>query len=545
MRRDETDQVLAASRLTGRGGRVSFVGAGPGHPDLLTLAAVRAIAQADAILVDDDALRELISAPQEAHRPDALVVSLADLPDPQDRARTVAGAMGDGRSVVRLVAGDPFLDGGIAGEAAACGGLGLRFEVVPGVSALTAVPEYAGIALDDASGIHFVSAICEPLSPERARAAIVADTIVLSTRAGDVADCARVLVDAGRAASDSCVITWHGGSRQQRTESSMLSRLTQVVARHNPNPDEHVHIMIGHATQPDRRANLDWYETKPLFGWDVLVPRTKDDLSAVVQRLDSYGSHCCPVPTISVEPPRNPQQLERAIRGLVEGRHAWVVFTSSNAVRAVREKLAELGLDARALSGLKVAAVCGTTAAALRAWGIEPDLVPAGDHTTQGLAAAFPERDLDLDPVNGVFVPRAELATEALAAALTELGWQVEEATAYRTVRAAPPPAEIREAIKRGRFDAVVFTSSATVRNLVGIAGKPHSRSIIAAIGPATAAACEENGLRVDVIAASPAPLELADALARFAAERRSRLLGAGATVTKPSQRTHGSRRRS
>jgi uroporphyrinogen III methyltransferase/synthase len=102
----------------------------------------------------------------------------------------------------------------------------------------------------------------------------------------------------------------------------------------------------------------------------------------------------------------------------------------------------------------------------------------------------------------------------------------------------------VREAIKTGKFDAVVFTSSSTVRNLVGIAGKPHSSTIIAVIGPATARTCEEHGLRVDVIAAKPSVVDLADALASFAAQRRDAFTEAGEPVLKPSQRRPGTRRK-
>src|SRR5690606_29168181 len=106
-------------------------------------------------------------------------------------------------------------------------------------------------------------------------------------------------------------------------------------------------------------------------------------------------------------------------------------------------------------------------------------------------------------------------------AGLVELGWEVDDVTAYRTVRAAPPPAPTREAIKTGKFDAVMFTSSSTVRNLVGIAGKPHATTIIACIGPATAKTAEEHGLRVDVLAEKPSVEVLADALAEFGERRR------------------------
>jgi uroporphyrinogen III methyltransferase/synthase len=131
-----------------------------------------------------------------------------------------------------------------------------------------------------------------------------------------------------------------------------------------------------------------------------------------------------------------------------------------------------------------------------------------------------------------------------LVAGLIELGWEVDDVTAYRTVRAAPPPAPVREAIKGGKFDAVLFTSSSTVRNLVGIAGKPHPSTIIACIGPATAKTAEEHGLRVDVLAEKPAVDVLIDALAEFGAARRLSFLDAGEPVLRPSQRRPTARRK-
>jgi uroporphyrinogen III methyltransferase/synthase len=131
-----------------------------------------------------------------------------------------------------------------------------------------------------------------------------------------------------------------------------------------------------------------------------------------------------------------------------------------------------------------------------------------------------------------------------LVAGLIELGWEVDDVTAYRTVRAAPPPAPTREAIKGGKFDAVLFTSSSTVRNLVGIAGKPHPSTIIACIGPATAKTAEEHGLRVDVLAEKPAVDILIDALAEGGAARRLSFLEAGEAVLRPSQRRPTARRK-
>ena len=108
-------------------------------------------------------------------------------------------------------------------------------------------------------------------------------------------------------------------------------------------------------------------------------------------------------------------------------------------------------------------------------FGVKPDLVPSGEQSAAGLLEDWPPYDPVFDPIDRVFLPRADIATETLVAGLVELGWEVDDVTAYRTVRASPPPADTREAIKGGGFDAVLFTSSSTVRNLVGIAGKPHN----------------------------------------------------------------------
>ena len=524
-----------------------FVGSGPGDPDLLTLGAIAALADANAVILDTEEQREVLAHPAINVPADAEVMTLGvseagrEL-TPAARAKIVLKHAAAGLRVVRLVSGDPFLDHAVADEAAACVSGGIDFEVVPGVSSLTAVPEYAGIDLNHGGGVHFASVTDGRFTKSATGQWGTASTVVVSTFVSMVPDLVGAALAAGRPGDDHVLVTFHGGSTEQISLPSTLAVLAETVRSAKVPATDPVHVIMGQAVA--QRGLLCWYETKPLFGWRVLVPRTKDQAAPMVARLRSYGAHSEEVPTISVEPPRSPLQMDKAIRGLVEGRYEWVAFTSVNAVRAVREKFEEYGLDARAFSGLKVAAVGDVTAKALQAWGIDADLVPEHEQSAAGLAAEWPPYDEVLDPINRVFLPRADIATETLTAGLVELGWEVEDVTAYRTVRAAPPAAAVREAIKTGKFDAVVFTSSSTVRNLVGIAGKPHPSTIIAAIGPATAKTCEEHGLRVDVISAKPSVVELADALASFAAGRRDSMLADGEVVVKPSQRRSGTRRR-
>src|SRR5664279_4132760 len=291
--------------------------------------------------------------------------------------------------------------------------------------------------------------------------------------------------------------------------------------------------------RPARGSSSSWQSPARTWsvGWRVLVPRTKEQAGSLSSRLRGYGSVPEEVPTISVEPPRNPQQMDKAIRGLVEGRYEWIAFTSVNAVKAVREKFDEYGLDARAFSGLKIAAVGDKTEAAIAAWGLRADLVPTGEQSARGLLDDWPPYDNVLDPINRVFLPRADIATDALVAGLIELGWEVDDVTAYRTVRAAPPPAEVREAIKTGRFDAVLFTSSSTVRNLIGIAGKPHAVTVVGAIGNATAQTAREHGLAVPVVAPQATAVALVDALADYGEQLAREAASAGKPLRRPSER--------
>jgi uroporphyrinogen III methyltransferase/synthase len=524
----------ASQPLGASAGRVAFVGAGPGDEGLVTLRAAALLAEASLVVGHPDVVdrvRRLIG-------PDAEVTDTQAL---AEDPKLLVKAAKAGRLAVRLYAGDPLLFCHAAGDAQPCIKAGIGIEIVPGVPSATAVPAYAGIPLtSDGQGDLRVIHISEVSQVTAGPGSLV----VLGAEAG-LADLGKMLVAAGWKESTPLAITWNGTTTQQQTVLTTLGSVPADLKAAGispltlPGPAIAV-VGEGIAAQPA----LSWFETKPLFGWRVLVPRTKEQAGSVSDRLREYGAVPEQVPTIAVEPPRTPQQMDRAVKGLVTGRYQWIGFTSVNAVRAVREKFEEYGLDARAFAGVKVAAVGEQTAAALRAFGIMPDLVPDGEQSAEGLADVWPAYDDVLDPINRVLLPRADIATEALLARLTSLGWEAEDVTAYRTVRAAPPPAPIREAIKGGGFDAVLFTSSSTVRNLIGIAGKPHAVTVIAVIGPQTARTAAEFGLRVDVMAPTPSVTALVDAVAEYGAGLRDAAREAGEVLRKPSERRRGARRR-
>jgi len=508
----------------GHTGRVIYIGAPFGNAELLTIGGIRALGEADVVVLDNPSLASLLDLPELA-LPEHRLMILDDHDATEARAALVDREASLGRTVVRLVACDPMTNPAVGHEAHLVAALGTPIDIVPAVSALTSVPTYVGLDLaeDTPDYRHFTPGEKLPTS----------GSLVLGTKVTDLAAVGEAALEAGRPATASAVVTFGLGTSRQHTRQVHVKDLMTRALAQGRMPTSPVAVVLGPLA--DRDEALNTYESKPLFGWQVLVPRTAKATDEIDRHLRRHGANSYAVPTITVELPRNPLAMDKAIHGLVDGRYRWIVFTSGNAVRAVLEKLEEYGLDARAFSGLHIAAMSNLTAGVLSEWGIIADLVPQTE-TGAGLIAEFPAFEHDFDIINRVFVPRADVALDAMIDGLAKLGWEAEEVTAYRAVRAAPPPVETRDAIKTGLFDAVVFTSSSTVRNLVGIAGKPPRQTIIAAIGPATAATCEEQGLHVDVMSSSPEPLALVDALAQFAVERRADLVAHGRTVCRPSE---------
>jgi uroporphyrinogen III methyltransferase/synthase len=483
-------EQVEATKPSAPVGYVSFVGSGPGDPELLTVRAVELLRQAEVVVTEVpshvDLVRTLLGLPaprlvvdedgNQVEESPASGPTFVDGGFGQDgqplthaaRAKVVVKQAKSGKRVVRLMAGDPFVYASGPEEAQACVKACIGFEIVPGVSSVTAVPAYAGIPLTTKNNREVAVVTCGEARVDWTQ---YADnrTLVLLSAVGSIAEIAKALVAAGRPAETPVSMTRVGTTTEQATVVSTLERIAADARAARMTPP--AITVVGDVV--DMRGTLSWFETKPLFGWRVLVPRTKEQAGSLSARLRGYGSVPEEVPTISVEPPRNPQQMDKAIRGLVEGRYEWIAFTSVNAVKAVREKFDEYGLDARAFSGLKIAAVGEKTAAAIADWGLRADLVPSGEQSAAGLLEDWPPYDDVLDPINRVFLPRADIATETLVAGLVGLGWEVDDVTAYRTVRATPPPAPTR---RRSRPASSTRSCSRRPRRCATLSASPASR---------------------------------------------------------------------
>ncbi len=485
-------------------GIVYLVGAGPGDPGLLTLRGRAVLASADVVVYD--ALlspRLLRHAPADAER--VYVGKRSDrhtLPQDEINALLVARARA-GQTVVRLKGGDPFVFGRGGEEAVALADAGVRFEVVPGVTAGVAALAYAGIPAthrDHASALGLVTGHAaadkadDPLDwPALAR---WPGTLVFFMGVANLPRICASLIDAGMdAGTPAAAVRW-GTTPRQTTVAGTLATLPDRAAEAGLKPP--AVIVVGGVV--GLRDRLAWFETRPLLGRRILVTRARAQASRLVEALEALGAEAVEAPAIRIEPPEDRAPLLAAARDAAS--YDWIVFTSVNGVDAFFAALAEAGGDARALAGVRLATIGPATTERLASHGLRADLQPAtytGAAVAEALTAAAA-----LDGA-AVLLPRADIAPPDLADALAAAGARVTEVAAYRTVPDAAGAEAAAGDLRERRADWITFTSSSTVRNLVEAVGAETVRASgarLASIGPTTSATLREVGLAPTVEAA-------------------------------------------
>jgi len=493
-------------------GVVWLVGAGPGDPGLLTLRAREVLERAEVVVCDalvPDAVLSHVPAGAEIHhlgkrgdsreeegqRPSGEVqAEIEDLL--VRRAR-------EGKRVVRLKGGDPFVFGRGGEEALRLAAEGIPFEVVPGVTAATAAAAYAGISLthrDLSSSVVLATGHEDPAKKSSLdwAALAAAETVAVYMGVRNLEEIAKGLLKRKPPSTPAALIAW-GTTGRQRTLSATLGKIAEEARAAGIGPP--AILVIGEVVA--LREKLRWFdrpEHRPLLGKRVLVTRARAGAGELSGRLFALGADCCELPVIRFAPPENPDDLKRAAERAAT--FAWILFTSGRGVEAFFAALTEAGLDARALGPAKVAAVGPGTARALDEHAIRPDLVPEKSLTSE-LAAELVRRG----EAGGkrFLLPRAEEAGRELPETLHAAGASVEEVVAYRTLSAAPLAAEELKNILAESFDYVTATSGSTVRGLLAVLGADGVKRLCSAgarlvsIGPVTSAQARKAGLAVAV----------------------------------------------
>jgi uroporphyrinogen III methyltransferase / synthase len=416
---------------------------------------------------------------------------LASVPQDEIAARLVRAAL-EGKSVVRLKGGDPFIFGRGAEEGEALHAAGVEFEVVPGISAGSAVPAYAGIPVthrEEASAVAFLTGHEDPSKLETALdwAALAAfpGTLVLYMGVKRLADNARALIAAGRDPEQPAAVIEHGTLVEQRTVTATLATIAATAERHRIGAP--ALIVIGSVVA--RREQLAWLERRALHGRTVIVSRARAQASSLAASLAELGAAVIELPLIRIEPRIDSDQVRAALASI--GEYAVLCLTSPNGVRQLFAALRAGGLDARALSAATIAALGPGTARALAEQGIAADLVPerfVAESLIESLAAVEVEG-------RRVLFAAAAGARGALPAALRQRGAEVDVISLYETVREDPDP----EALEAARgADYATFTSASTVDGFLAAFGEdPPARARLISIGPITSEALHSAGLEV------------------------------------------------
>ncbi|MBI4187461.1 MAG: uroporphyrinogen-III C-methyltransferase [Chloroflexi bacterium] len=483
-------------------GKVYLVGAGPGDPGLISQKGLECLAQADVIIYDRLVYDRLL----EWARPGAEKIYVGKAAgehasEQDDINRLLAATAKQGKTIVRLKGGDPFVLGRGGEEAETLADEGIPFEIVPGVSSAVAVPAYAGIPLTHrrlASSFAVITGHEDPGKEESniawEKLATGVDTLVFLMGMRNLPEIAEKLLAHGRPASTPVAVISHGTTPEQETVIGTLADIVAEVERRHLAPP--AVIVVGEVVR--LRDKLRWFDNRPLFGKRILVTRARHQASALSKLLRQRGALPIELPTIDIEPIADAADLDRALSDLKH--YQWIVFTSANGVDAFFQRLRHLNRDSRALSNAKVAAIGPATAAALAENGITPDYMPEV-HTSRGLVDGLRNRNI---AGQRFLLPRADIAAKELTKGLVRLGADVHDIAAYRTVPAGKAAAQARQALLSRGIDVITFTSSSTVSGLLAALGDGReaiNRAGIVCIGPITAEAAVRAGLKVDIVA--------------------------------------------
>jgi uroporphyrinogen III methyltransferase/synthase len=507
-------------------GFVSLLGAGPGDPELITARALRRLGEADVILYDAlvhaDLLlharagAELVFVGKRAGRASERQTAINE--------RLISEALA-GKHVVRLKGGDPYLFGRGSEEAEALARQGIRFEVVPGVPSPMAASAYTGISLTHrnlASSVAYVTATESPDKDKSAhdwpKLATATQTIVFFMGLRHLDALMTLLMDNGRDPHCPAAVVASASLPAQRTVVGTVATIAKVAAEAALSMP--ALTIVGSVV--GLHDHLRWFDVLPLFGKRVLVTRPEGQSDKMARALRDAGADPIEAPTVRVVPPRDPALFTHHVENL--GEYDWVIFTSVNGVQALFSELRRQGRDSRALGRAKIAAIGPATAAALELHGIVPDEVP-DEYRGEAVAEVLLRNEGQVAGKR-IFLPRAEVAREALPDALRARGAHIDVVPAYRTEPARPEDfARIRQRLVERTIDIVTFTSSSTVTRLVeGLGSEANDllgRVQLAAIGPITADTLAALRLPAQVIATEYTATGLVAALVAHFATRR------------------------
>src|SRR5882762_9093634 len=474
-------------------GIVYLVGAGPGDAGLLTLRGAELLSRAEVVVYDALVNPELLRlAPKSAE----IIyggkrAKQHAIPQDQLNQLLIAKAR-EGKTVVRLKGGDPYVFGRGGEEAEQLADARVPFEVVPGVSSFVAVPNYAGVPLthrDFCSRLTLITGHEDPAKEASTinwvQVAKTPGTQVIMMGTDRIGQIAKTLVAHGmEAATPVAMVRWGTTGHQQSIEGT-LATIAEVAEKEKIGPP--TVAVIGEVVK--LRNKLNWFERRALFGQRIVVTRTREQASQLSRQLLEHGAEVLEVPTIKIEPPTHRDEIVDALLEL--NAYDWLVFTSPNGVTTFFEYFFKRFHDMRDIGGARIAAVGPATANKLKELHLQVDLMPE-----EALAANIAEAFTEFETIENlkICLLRAEVANPELPKALEALGAIVDDVACYKTVPETEDVTGAGARLQESGADWITFTSGSTVEQFhvrfdLPALAKKFPKMKLASIGPETSKA--------------------------------------------------------
>jgi uroporphyrinogen III methyltransferase/synthase len=492
-------------------GKVYLVGAGPGHPGLITLRGVECLRQADVVLYDYLVNPVIVEhAPLSAELVGLGHHKLGRALSPKEITARMLDEARKGRTVVRLKGGDPSVFGRGADEEEALRAAGIPYEIVPGITAGLAVAAYCEIPIthhEEASAVAMITGRERDEKGESHLGPGLADfpgTLIYYMGVRRAAEWSEALIEQGKSPETPVAIVRWCSRAQQQTFRCTLGTVAETIEQHDVAPP--AVIVVGSVV--DRAPETTWFAARPLASARVLVTGSPGTAEPLRDGLTALGADVLTRPTIRVTDPPDWGPVDAALERLEE--YDWLVFSSANGVDYLLRRLDERGGDVRRLGRVKLAAIGSGTAERLARYSLRADLLPK-----QFVAESLAQTLVTEAAGHRFLLARTNRGRQVLPEELERAGGRVDEIVVYGSVDVDEPDPSVVAALESGEIDWVTVTSSAIARSVIRLYGEALRQTRLASIGPLTSATLRELGYEPAAEASPYSTAGLIDAIVR------------------------------
>ena len=460
-------------------GKVYIAGAGPGDENLISVRAMELVKKADVIVYDRLAAERFLQyADRKCEKINAGKQPQNHTLNQQQINQVLIQKAKEGKKVLRLKGGDPFLFGRGGEECEELQKVGIDFEVIPGVSSFYSVCAYAGIPVTHrnyASSFHvFTGHRAENEELDYKTIANLEGTLLFLMSMKNLSLISKKLIEQGKDEYTLAAAIQWGTTSKQKSVTAYLKDIAQVAEQQGiGHPSV---VIIGDVI----KQKMDWQKYRPLFGKHIVLAGSGESALQSKKILQEEGAEVTIFSAIEIVEQEN--NLIREINRLHQ--YTWIFFTSVHSVEVFFNAMKSQKKDIRALQGIGIYCIGEKTKEEVEKRGIFVDRIP--QHYNSKCAAE--EMGGFLNKSDKILFPASELTSTILEQKAKDIGVEMVRVTAYLNCMPTDETAKqyIKREFEKGNVDSVAFFSSSQAKNLFLIAGESIKKCQLFAIGDST-----------------------------------------------------------